>query len=247
MGPAWDVRDSATADTETRWNTRPAAHLPRPADEDGLEHEERAHGETIDQRDAAEEALSQAYYLITGRSPEWSNVFGYSEALEEIDDAQRLLRQATRSTPSGDGRKTVMGWARRLSEWRAEHHDCDCPIGPSCGCRELRDLTLEIECSTISDAEFERMAQDDPVTPSGDELVEALKKCREFAVLFIAFDGRDRNTPRMEKTLDSLVSLALEADEIARQALAQASRDGGEQNPGVNSMNGDLSVWEPKS
>ena len=48
--------------------------------------------QVIDERDAAQEALSQAYYLITGRSPEWSNHFGYAEALEEIDDAQRLLR-----------------------------------------------------------------------------------------------------------------------------------------------------------
>jgi hypothetical protein len=71
-----------------------------------------------------------------------------------------------------------MGWARRLSEWRDEHHDCDCPAGQSCGCQELRELNLEIECSTISDAEFDRMAQDGPDTPSGDGLVEVLKKAR---------------------------------------------------------------------
>ena len=53
---------------------------------------EQDHERDIDHRDAAEEALSQAYYLITGRSPEWSNLFGHNEAIEEIDDAQRLLR-----------------------------------------------------------------------------------------------------------------------------------------------------------
>jgi hypothetical protein len=58
-----------------------------------LAQEERAHLQTIDQRDRAEEALSQAYFLITGRSPEWSNLFGYDEALEEIDDAQKTLRE----------------------------------------------------------------------------------------------------------------------------------------------------------
>lgn len=46
----------------------------------------------IDERDAAEQALSQAYYLITGKSPEWSNLFGYAEALQEIDEAQQILR-----------------------------------------------------------------------------------------------------------------------------------------------------------
>ena len=49
--------------------------------------------QVIDQRDKAEESLSQAYYLITGRSPEWSNLFGHEEALEEIDDAQTTLRK----------------------------------------------------------------------------------------------------------------------------------------------------------
>lgn len=55
---------------------------------------ERALGEVIDQRDAAEEALSHAYYLVTGRSPEWSNLFGHTEALEEIEDSCALLRNA---------------------------------------------------------------------------------------------------------------------------------------------------------
>lgn len=54
--------------------------------------EMKDHLQTIDERDAAEETLSQAYYLITGRSPQWSNMFGYQEALQDIDDAQRCLR-----------------------------------------------------------------------------------------------------------------------------------------------------------
>lgn len=55
----------------------------------------------IDERDKAQEALSQAYYLITGRSPEWSNTFGYAEALEDIDDAQKILRQAQPAPDEG--------------------------------------------------------------------------------------------------------------------------------------------------
>lgn len=61
-----------------------------------LEREDRAHTQTCAERDAAEEALSQAFFLVTGRSPEWSNHFGHIEALAEIEDAQWLLREAAR-------------------------------------------------------------------------------------------------------------------------------------------------------
>ena len=54
--------------------------------------EMKDHLQTVDERDAAEETLSQAYYLITGNSPHWSNLFGHQEALQDIDDAQRCLR-----------------------------------------------------------------------------------------------------------------------------------------------------------
>ena len=64
------------------------------------ERVERAHLQTIDERDAAEEALSQAYYLITGESPEWSNNFGKEAALEQIDDAQRMLRETVKQAES---------------------------------------------------------------------------------------------------------------------------------------------------
>jgi prophage DNA circulation protein len=54
--------------------------------------EEKAHLQTIDERDAAEDALSQAYYLIKGASPQWSNLFGYQQALEDVDDFQKCVR-----------------------------------------------------------------------------------------------------------------------------------------------------------
>jgi len=60
------------------------------------ERDERAHLQTIDQRDAAEEALGQSYFLVTGRSPEWSNLFGHEQALGDIDDAQVTLRMRIR-------------------------------------------------------------------------------------------------------------------------------------------------------
>ena len=52
--------------------------------------------QVIGERDAAEEALSQAYFIVTGRSPEWSNLFGHEQALEDIGDACEVLRQSAR-------------------------------------------------------------------------------------------------------------------------------------------------------
>ena len=57
---------------------------------------EAGESQVIQERDDAEEALSQAYYLVTGRSPEWSNIFGNKEALEEINDTQRMLREVAK-------------------------------------------------------------------------------------------------------------------------------------------------------
>lgn len=59
-----------------------------------LEREEKCHLETIDARDQAEECVSQMYYLVTGNSPQWSNVFGYEQALEDVSDALALLKKS---------------------------------------------------------------------------------------------------------------------------------------------------------
>ena len=57
-----------------------------------MEDFEAKYERLAEEQDSAERAMSQAYYLITGKSPEWSNIFGYEEALEEINTAQYLLR-----------------------------------------------------------------------------------------------------------------------------------------------------------
>jgi len=54
------------------------------------------------------------------------------------------------------------------------------------------------------------------------EVRAALQKGLEFAVLFLAFDGRDRGTDRMERTLDSLGKLALGTDATIRAVLQSA-------------------------
>jgi DNA repair ATPase RecN len=64
--------------------------------EEALQREESAHSNTIDQRDQHEEALNQVYFLVTGLSPEWSNIWGQQQLIEEVDDAQTLLRNTIR-------------------------------------------------------------------------------------------------------------------------------------------------------
>lgn len=62
-----------------------------------VERAEAAMLQVIDERDVAAGALSQAYYLVTGRSPAWSNLFGHAEALTDIEDACDMLRLAVRT------------------------------------------------------------------------------------------------------------------------------------------------------
>lgn len=55
---------------------------------------EQADLQVLAERDRAEDALSQAYCLIVGKSPEWSNHFGHTEALSDIENAMYDLRHA---------------------------------------------------------------------------------------------------------------------------------------------------------
>jgi chromosome segregation ATPase len=48
----------------------------------------------LEEAEKVREAFSQAYYLITGKSPQWAPNFTLEIALEEIDGAQRALRLA---------------------------------------------------------------------------------------------------------------------------------------------------------
>lgn len=47
--------------------------------------DEKAMLQLIDQRDAAEDALSSAYLLVMGSAPEWSSHFSYRDALNQIE------------------------------------------------------------------------------------------------------------------------------------------------------------------
>jgi hypothetical protein len=57
---------------------------------------DRALTQTVGERDAAEECLSQMYYLVTGHSPEWSNKFGHADALEDVGDVIAALKEAAK-------------------------------------------------------------------------------------------------------------------------------------------------------
>ena len=46
----------------------------------------------VKERDAAEEVISEIYFRIIGKSPEWSNLFGHTQAVEEIVDAFDMVR-----------------------------------------------------------------------------------------------------------------------------------------------------------
>jgi hypothetical protein len=59
--------------------------------------DERDMLQLIDQRDMAEECINDIYFMMTGRSPEWSNLFGYGEALDELTVARQLLGDAAKA------------------------------------------------------------------------------------------------------------------------------------------------------
>ena len=63
------------------------------------DRDEKAMLQLIDERDAAEECLSQMYYIVTGNSPQWSNLFGHKEALEDVADAVSVLKQSAKAAP----------------------------------------------------------------------------------------------------------------------------------------------------
>lgn len=86
----------------------------------------------IGERDEAEDAVSQIYFEITGISPEWSNLFGYEQAIEEIKDKVNALKAAYRSSTPTPGGMTG-GWTKengveleaawRMMEKKGPHYD----------------------------------------------------------------------------------------------------------------------------
>jgi hypothetical protein len=46
----------------------------------------------IDERDDAQEAVSQIYYIVFGHAAEWSNLYGIDNAVEDIIDMVNCLK-----------------------------------------------------------------------------------------------------------------------------------------------------------
>lgn len=65
--------------------------------------EQQSHDDTISRRHEAEEAIADAYQAVVGHPAEWSNLFGYTDALEEIS-ATIAHQQADLRTLAGAAR-----------------------------------------------------------------------------------------------------------------------------------------------
>lgn len=85
--------------------------------------QERRHLKTIDQRDAAEDALGDAYALVTGNQPEWSNAFGYANALEDITNT--IAAQSERITALDQRHEEDAAEVKRLNHALT---DCDAEV-----------------------------------------------------------------------------------------------------------------------
>ena len=55
----------------------------------------------VKERDAAEETISEIYFRIMGRSPEWSNLFGHQQAVEEIVETFDVVRACLKACRGG--------------------------------------------------------------------------------------------------------------------------------------------------
>lgn len=58
----------------------------------------------IDERDRAQETIDRIYEVVMGESPEWTNLFGYREAVEAIED--KLNTAASATAPSAGASTT---------------------------------------------------------------------------------------------------------------------------------------------
>lgn len=81
----------------------------------------------IDQRDAAEECVSDIFFKVTGQSPEWSNKFEFSDALEEIEDVATTLRKSLSASLAqcktlGEALEPFAKAASRCEAWHEDAH-----------------------------------------------------------------------------------------------------------------------------
>ncbi|HGP2730927.1 TPA: hypothetical protein ACLGPE_000354 [Salmonella enterica] len=63
---------------------------------------ENSETQLINERDAAESALSDMYQAATGERPEWSNMFGFADAVDVVEERLATLEaNQSQTTPTG--------------------------------------------------------------------------------------------------------------------------------------------------
>lgn len=63
---------------------------------------ERSETQLINERDAAESALADMYQAATGERPEWSNMFGFADAVDVVEERLATLEaNQSQTTPTG--------------------------------------------------------------------------------------------------------------------------------------------------
>lgn len=62
-----------------------------------LAKEERAHTLTIEQRDAAQEAINAMYQAVLNLPPEWSSMYGFDDAVRDVEERAIDMQQGRRA------------------------------------------------------------------------------------------------------------------------------------------------------
>ncbi|EDV4899415.1 ead/Ea22-like family protein [Salmonella enterica] len=86
-------------DNSTSWD---ALYKKLEAAERSIAELERSETQLINERDAAESALADMYQAATGERPEWSNMFGFADAVNVVEERLATLEaNQSQTTPTG--------------------------------------------------------------------------------------------------------------------------------------------------
>ncbi|HIF2979285.1 TPA: ead/Ea22-like family protein [Salmonella enterica] len=86
-------------DNSTSWD---ALYKKLEAAERSIAELERSETQLINERDAAESALADMYQAATGERPEWSNMFGFADAVDVVEERLATLEaNQSQTTPTG--------------------------------------------------------------------------------------------------------------------------------------------------
>ncbi|HFH0498565.1 TPA: ead/Ea22-like family protein [Salmonella enterica subsp. enterica serovar Onderstepoort] len=100
-------------DNSTSWD---ALYKKLEAAERSIAELERSETQLINERDAAESALNDAYKAVMGQAPEWSNWFSFENAIDEIELVCELWRNQT---------DDVIQFRQRIQELEAKLETAD--------------------------------------------------------------------------------------------------------------------------